>query len=190
MISHKHQFIFVHINNTGGTSIETLFYPDASVIDVPEKHEFISYYKLIYPFIFDKYFKFSIVRNPWDRMVSQYLYRKKHNKDKILQDNRSFSDWARDPGGHLNPQLEWVTASDYNGNKCVMVDFIGRFETLSNDWKFVCKQLNLDQQLPHVNNNSEGKHYSQYYDAELVQLVKERFQDDIEYFNYSFDSII
>ena len=93
MISHGHRCIFVHIPKTGGTSIEDVIWPDTRM----EEHlwmGFVSKYRNKYQTgglqhllarqirqevgadIFDDYFKFAVVRNPWDRAVSQYSYTK------------------------------------------------------------------------------------------------------------------
>jgi|SRR5215468_8444806 len=72
MISDRHRFIFVHINKTGGTSIEKVFEPDADQTNVAFKHARAAFYRREFPEQFRDYFKFAFVRNPWDWLVSRY----------------------------------------------------------------------------------------------------------------------
>ena len=88
MISHKHKCIFIHIPKCGGTSIEdALFKPrnERTIKDLwsgPNKYQTGGLQHLMASHIieevggdlFDEYFKFSFVRNPWEKMVSQFTF--------------------------------------------------------------------------------------------------------------------
>jgi hypothetical protein len=83
----------------------------------------------------------------------------------------------------------------------MLVDYVGRFENLQNDFNNICKALGLNEiNLPHVNrarkeisilsflkqNKREKKHYSEYYDSETKEIVENAYKNDIQIFNYSF----
>jgi hypothetical protein len=202
MISHKHKFIFVHIPKTGGTSIERIFIPTAGKKDVPRKHDTLKMYENDFLF-FEKYFKFSFVRNPWDLTISMYNYlwyssedwprtwRKRNAETSEL----SFSDWVkhiifRSPsirsidvgnrGGSDGNQIDWISCEKN------LINFIGRFENLQEDFNIVCDKIGIPQQeLPHKN-KTKHKHYTEYYDNETRQIVAEKYAKDIEYFGYEF----
>ena len=89
MISHKHKFIFVHIPKTGGTSIESLFIRNAHIKDVPGKHHMV---RNLDGELLKKYFAFTFVRNPWDRMVSYYKFRIKRSLS-MFNHGESFQEW-------------------------------------------------------------------------------------------------
>ena len=75
MISHKYKCIFIHIQRTAGTSIENwIVGKDWWRIDKETKHLLASQAKVKYRKYWDKYFKFSFVRNPWDRVVSCLIF--------------------------------------------------------------------------------------------------------------------
>lgn len=134
---------------------------------------------------FDKYFKFTVVRNPWDRMVSMYHYRL--SRKQIPQDT-SFNFFVENfrtvfKHGRLNSsQAKYI----YNENEELLVDYVGRFECLQQTWKEICKKIDLENiALPHLKGSSH-KHYRNYYDNKTKQLVARYFDDDIELFRYSF----
>lgn len=195
MISHTKKFIFVHINKTGGTSVGKNINKYCSFS--PHKHEmmfrkmpnnFVNksnsnlYNRCRFPI--EYYFKFTFVRNPWDRIVSNYSYA----KEKWNPSCTDFKDYLTNylpkykrKMIHLN-QYDWI--SDFKNN--IRVDFIGRFEKLQEDFDKVCEIIKIpQQQLPYIN-KSNRKHYTEYYDEETKQIVAKKYAKDIEYFGYTF----
>jgi len=182
MISHTRKYIFVHINKTGGTSVE-------AKLRKISKHHGNKHYNIIkYRNLannehgFENYFKFTIVRNPWDRLVSNYFFRKRRGKSTSI----SFKDWVVknkfDGCNAKHTQLSWI--SDETGE--LIIDFIGRFENLQEDFNIICERIGVPhQQLAHKN-KSKHKHYTEYYDEETKQIVAEKYAKDIEYFGYKF----
>lgn len=79
-------------------------------------------------------------------------------------------------------QKEFLT--DRDGK--LMVDFVGRFENLQEDFRHVCKTIGIECSLPHVN-RSQHVDYRTYYNDKTIQLVYEHFKEDIEMFGYAFE---
>jgi len=191
MVSDKHKCIFIHIIKTGGTSIEQ--YIGGNI--PPGKHKFAKRYKeYLGDKKWDKYFKFTFVRNPWDKMISQYFYIQRCKEENYNLTFREFilsfescpeSEYIESNGIAVkyNPiQLPWIL--DDNGN--CLVDYIGRFENLQEDFNVVCNKIGIpQQQLPHVN-KTKHKHYTEYYDDETREIVAVKFAKDIELFGYKF----
>ena len=67
-----------------------------------------------------------------------------------------------------------------------IVKFIGRFESLERDFKAVCRQIGVVAELPKLNVSRQTPSYREYYDEILVELVRERYQPDIDLFDYQF----
>ena len=179
MISHKHKFIYARAAKTASSTITG--YLEEHVDDMSKAkgwtdnvhHIPLWYYKENIPIEeFESYFKFTFVRNPWDRLVSAYQYSKRFGN------TTDFKEWVVniDPNHKYGPQYDFVKGSD----------FIGKFENLQEDFNIVCDKIGIpQQQLPHKN-ATKHKHYTEYYDDETRQIVAEKYAKDIEYFNYEF----
>jgi len=134
-----------------------------------------------FPNKFKDYFKFTFIRNPWDKAVSEWRY-----FSKIIPDyNIEFKD-------SINSKKYWGgpypwTEHDWKQFRFALeCDFIGRFENLQNDFNTVCDKIGIPrQQLPH-SNKTNHKHYTEYYDEETKQIVAEKYSKDIELFEYKF----
>jgi len=195
MISHKHKFIFVHIPKTGGTSIESFFIKNAAIKNVPVgpgKHHMV---RNIDGGLLKKYFTFTFVRNPWDRMVSYYKFRLKRSYS-MFDHGGSFREWimflcsddVQKIKGHRPHVLAIKSQYQFLVSKSneISLDFIGKFENLQQDFDIICDKIGIPQQkLPHKN-KSKHKHYTEYYDDETKQIVAEKYAKDIEYFDYKF----
>ena len=190
MINHEKKIIFVHIPKTGGTSIESLFC--SSNLYGKEKHLMSHEYD---PKHLKSYFKFSFVRNPWDRSLSYYFFRLQKSYE-MFGHGDSFLNWmkflhnCRD-NEHKNNFFQFYLSiqNQYEfifRNDCLMIDYVGKFENLQQDFNTVCDKIEIPrQQLPHKNKTSH-KHYTEYYDDETREIVAQKYAKDIEYFGYKF----
>ncbi len=151
---------------------------------------------------FNSYFKFAFVRNPWSRIVSEYRYRNYHKKmsfkDFILHGLPTESNYS-DDYRHITPQYDFL--HDETGK--LLVDFVGRFERLQEDFDLISSQLGIiHSQLPHINaskqkssligklmflkERSKNYHYTDYYNEETERLVRNMYKKDIQAFQYNF----
>jgi hypothetical protein len=214
MISHKHQCIFIEVPKTGSSSIRSIIgkpsRPHLNICQVrgemrrhwtkstgllnhlgdcayqclPRKKR-----KQWGEQMFNDYFKFGFVRNPWDRVVSLYhrseglQLKGKMSFDEFVEWIKYSSSTCNHPVPHTN-QLDWLV--DPHGN--ILVDFIGRFVSLADDWKQVAKKLKVTTELPHKNKNPNKNHYSEYYNTKTRDIIARKFCIDIEHFEYTFDS--
>jgi hypothetical protein len=73
-----------------------------------------------------------------------------------------------------------------NNDKDIYIDFLGRVENIEEDWRIICESSNKEYKpLAHIN-KSEHEDYRDYYDEESAEIIYERFERDIGFFDYRF----
>ena len=187
MILHDYKAIHVHIPKCAGMSIEEAF-GMAIIKDKRGSRGSRHFHKsfVINKFgskIWNSYFKFAFVRNPWERFVSLYFFRKKHQRSHIR--GRSFKACMMNFFKEYTPRDSSLHFWIMEGDKQV-VDFVGRFENLHEDFAKVCSIIGANVTLNHINKTNHT-HYSHYYDDECLQFVTENCKRDIELFGYTFE---
>ena len=190
----RHRALFIHVPKSAGRSIVRGLFDVRSVEHAPA-----DWYQLLDPEKFDAYFKFTFVRNPWDRAVSAFTYLQQGGSAASEEDQAwstfvsgfdSFDDFAREwlsPDNArryalFTPQVEFL--KDRFGR--VDMDFIGRFENLAEDFATVAARLEVNASLPHINASRE-QGYQAYYSEASRMRVAAAYAEDIEQFGYTFD---
>jgi Sulfotransferase family len=202
MISLQKRFLFVHIPKTAGNSIQSVLrdYSEDQLVALrkeqdgierfglrnakykTKKHSKLSeYYDALGDEQFRNLYKFTCVRNPWDRMVSYYF-----------TPTQNTETWNRKKFRETISKA--VSVADYlrlhNGEEdsFANVDYIMKFENLVDDFRAVCEAINISPPTLPQYNRSSREHYSKYYDDELRDLVGARFAPEIERFGYTFET--
>jgi hypothetical protein len=142
--------------------------------------------------LFQSYFKFAFVRNPWNWQVSMYHFILKetahihHQKIK----NLSFSEYIHwmiaEPKPFARGATRFQKEMLCNEHGEMQVDFVGRYENLADDFAYICQRLNLQTSMPYLN-KSQHRSYQSYYDNETRDLIAEHCKDDIRLFGYDFE---
>jgi hypothetical protein len=141
--------------------------------------------------VFQTYFKFSGVRNPWARAVSLYYRREgvqvsdRLTFEEFCRDHLFASDTCRHPTLHKN-QLDWLC--DESGT-CLM-DYVYKIEELNKALHEIAERtegrLQLISKRENVNPNSRSSNYRDLYSEETKRIIARRFEKDIDYFKYTF----
>lgn len=135
----------------------------------------------------DSFYKFSVVRNPWDRVFSWYRNVVRdpiHRQNFGITENCTFEEFTE---SHLDcwaldPQLDWLR--DSNGR--ISMDYIGLFENLSETYAQIKNTLGLPQaELPQML-NSKSVDYREHYSVTLRRRVAGKYAEEIEMFSYEF----
>ena len=186
MINHEHKFIFIHIPKCAGMSIGRTLYE--LIGKDPKTYEgFLIHHDEFDEKIWKEYFVFTFTRNSHDRLYSQYRYRDflfKHDFEYAVENMKElfekhfdckpselycdddiektadyYGEWI-----HLLPQKNFLMG-DYSNriDKRPYIDFYGKYETLQQDFDYVCEKIGFPKtKLPHTNKS-----------ANLKQKVKE-----------------
>jgi hypothetical protein len=215
MISHKHKCIYIHISKCAGTTIENSFGLLGKPINKPDYDHLYGWCPinslflhhatpeqllnkgLISREVWDKYFKFIIVRNPWDRAYSDYVWMIKHlkaydnffnfiNAKGVFKETLTVRNkYYR--GDHLNKQKDYFFI---NGEE-INYDQVLKFENLKGELSLLKEKLNLDVDFFEASKNISNKKYEKYdhfFNTERRCLVQNTYSEDIEYLNYSYGS--
>ena len=198
MIDHRRKLIFIHIPKTAGVSMYQMMRYAG-----PQNHKTRLDYE-------EDYFSFGVVRNPWDRLVSAYTYVKSGGRgsrgDLFAQDVlSSVSDFDEfvfclddiqlrlqqfeNPNNgafiqgypHFLPQTCWTHAGSTQ-----VLDYLVRFERIEADIDKIRPLLGRRIRRLRVLNRSDREDFRRYYSSEAADEVARRYQNDVEYFGYSF----
>lgn len=195
IISYKHQFIFVKSRKTAGSSIEhylsSYLGPDDVLIgsdldNTPSlnpvcksRHKDWQWIKQRYPDEFENFFVFSVVRNPWDVMVSAFFYLK--DCERITKYD-SFDTWISN--GNIHTLDNWSIFADQHGP---VVDQVFCYENLVED--ISNSVLPYNGELDIVKKKSgyrPSQDYKSFYNKSSMQRVADTCEKTIKYFDYSF----
>ena len=204
IVSRSHNFIFVHIFKTAGTSIKRVLRrydmpawqePVNSVLkrigiaqygprDFPDHLTATALVQQTSLEEFQSYFSFAFVRNPWDWELSHYKYilrSKRHMYHERVSSLKDFSEYVRwRCDGRARKQSGFT---DHQGEQ--IVSFVGRYERLVDDFDFVCQQIGIERRLPKLNSTSKTV-YQHHYNDHTRELIEQTYRSDIERFGYSF----
>ena len=137
----------------------------------------------------------AVVRNPYDRLVSMYFFARKHGLGKIYDiDTSEFLNFARgfyklskdSNFFHAMSQVEFIEHAEKDNFTVI------KFEDLKEGLiKFINKNglnvtFNADK-LESLNGTSH-RHYSEYYNAETIEIIKNMWGCDLERFSYSLEN--
>jgi len=215
LLSLRYKFLFIHIAKTGGTSIRAAlrhykwkdpyriplfvcsrissFSHHRLACKIPRHAKAIAAYEMLPREFFNELFKFAFVRNPWDLQVSSYHHVQRERPHLLngIEDFQSFLKWKLDPGRpyHYIIDTSIELQSDYlvdlKGN--IIVDFIGRYERLEDDFHEACARIGIKPpKLPRKRQAMDRTAYQKYYTDETAELIARHFRQDIEMFGYTF----
>jgi hypothetical protein len=205
MLSTTHNFLFVHVPKTGGNAIQDALrqYSEDAIVCLESHHDGVDRFEVRSPKyktvkhstladyqceyggqLMTKLFKFSAVRNTWDRCMSHYF---SPHRGPVTWKK---TDFIRFIELEVNP-IRYYLAKDAGTaslrDAVAAIDFLIRYESLQEDFDNVCKQLALPDLHLHFRNVSLEADHRRHYDRDLRSLVAEKFSEEIGYFGYRFE---
>lgn len=156
----------------------------------------------------NEYYKFAFFRNPWELALSKFFF---HNGIHVVNSHRiprnerkhgifscEFNEWAQEPG-FLDMHYESKTKTMWDmvaKGDTLLVDEIYDFKYLNDSWELISNKINIphekliNNKVPSANfvcGKPQQHHYSKYYNDKTIEVVREHFSREIEYFNYEFE---
>ena len=205
-----HQYNFVHIPRTGGSSLRKFLklFPNSHL---PNSHTTAWDMRIEDPKYWDSSISFCFVRNPWDHAVSWYVYHRglcRNLNYNPYEDD--FKSWVKKGLPHHWDEVlpEWKPPLDndplnlenyyMDKNQNVIVTYIAKFESLDAEIQNISNLIDCDP--PNINTyphflgylkDDEIKYiknsYQTYYDSESRDIIGDKYKHFISEHNYSFD---
>jgi hypothetical protein len=211
----KYKLIFTVIPKNANTSVKYIlvkdFFPfflnNININDPDKIHSnTIKLFNFVnHEFMYNNndYLRISIVRNPFDRLVSgwrnkiknlnlinfkrprRHGFTKACNFKEFIHQIYNTSEEKIDR--HFVPQYRFITYNDI-----IFSDRILKFENLTEDWDnliqeiYIRNKIKLSRLTINLNNTKNNKSYREYYDKDLIKLVEKKFERDLNIFNYEF----
>lgn len=134
--------------------------------------------------VWNSYYKFCFDRNPWDKTVSSYFW----DKHDLNLGDMAFNDYLETETGK---NLRWYNYPLYTYQNKIIVDFIGKYENLKDDFTKICKKIGIEfnGELPRAKTNFRPKqhHYSYYFNDKNRELIRDHFKKEIDLNGYIFE---
>lgn len=210
ILSYEHEYIFFKARKVAGTSVQVALSKSCGEDDLITKimpSEYEGYqsmndehihthmtpeeFKKIYPTEYEDFDKITIIRNPWDYVVSVYWWdrgrapkRSKSNYPQ-MQFPDSFEEYVMRE--RFEPKNDIFYFGEY-GEK--IMDRYIRFENLQSDYDDLCNFLGIKTEvLPRlkIEYRKDKRHYSQYYNEGTREFIACIFKKQIKEFGYEFE---
>ncbi|MCC4117434.1 sulfotransferase family protein [Aromatoleum toluclasticum] len=185
----RHSCIFIHVPKCAGSSIKTALFPQRTQGHMP-----LWFYERSFPEFFERAYKFCFVRNPLDRAYSAYRYLCSSNRGPrdlaahhLVTGYDSFDrfvqHWLCEENAHRQIHFapQWEFLCDSLGQ--IRMDYIGRQETIVEDFRHVCASLGVDAALEAVN-VSETKPQAMTFETRTIDRIRRVYERDYELFGY------
>lgn len=207
MLSEKYNTLFIHIPKCGGTSVESAIWEEHEKTEENLWMGFLDPYhnkfqtgglqhlkalqirQQIGRKKFATLFKFSIIRNPFARAVSQYLYMASRAdlRDYIGMDTGdSFLTYLYkiQKRSHVQWQQQVSFLYDYKGN--LLVDLVISLEQINGLPDLLRKNTSINiQSIPRANTHTNKYDYKDYLCNESATIISDLYLEDFEAFDYS-----
>ena len=183
-ISHSFRFVWFRVAKVGTRTIIDHLKSSGITLDV-EHAMGIQYPRAM----FDNYFKFAFVRDPFDRLVSCW-------RNKVLDENHfGLSESQRDDFQDFGQFLNWVELQDLDRGDHHLrkqqrlvdlnhVDFIGRMESFEHDFIRVCETLGISWRVVPKRNVSITVNDNAALRQENIDRVVRLYEIDFQLFGY------
>jgi len=186
-IDKQKKYIYVGHFKAGFTSARNFVLKDRSIRPSSENYNNIKLTEKE----FNKIFKFTIIRNPFDRVLSAFYFLQKGNQGYKIKPDIDFNEWIKNvfkvKGVSFNNHFKHMHPKLLYEDK-IWVDYIARIENIENDWKVISEKCDLPNTFPrkNISKKKDGKNRYDYYNDESIEIVSKIYKKDLELLNYEY----
>jgi hypothetical protein len=202
IVSYKHQFVFVKTRKTAGSTLEKLMFPHLGPKDVctgsprddtprintssTDGHASWAQIQASYPSQFRDWFKFTIERNPWDKVVSSYYWHKEIKPARFA--NMDFETYVMTC--ELLP-IDWLNYTDRQGVRRVTAVY--KYEEMEEMYADLNERFRLTIPLTEVKKTKlkgdirKERDYRKLHTNATIERVEKLFENEIKAFGYTYE---
>ncbi|MEO7634162.1 MAG: sulfotransferase family 2 domain-containing protein [Sphingomicrobium sp.] len=137
------------------------------------------------PAMFDSFFKFAFVRNPFDRFVSYCAFVTRDTGEFAGDPKAVMRDiLANPPSDHVLFHAQHSFVTDTSSK--LLADHVGRVETMQESYDEICAKIGIATAPLDKVNTSSRRDYREYYDQPLIDGVAKLYARDLELFGYEY----
>ncbi len=188
----RHKCVFIHVPKCAGSSVCSALLDGRWPGHLP-----YYWYEQQFPRHCEDSFKFAFVRDPLERAYSAYAYLRNNtmgNRDLQAQALVAhYRDFDHFVAGWLHPdnlrrQLHFAPQTDFLVDHMgqMAMDFLGRQESLQQDFQQLCERLGVDTALPHLNVSLERRSepVRDFCSLRTRRLIRRAYERDYEVLGY------
>lgn len=194
-VFHKWKIIFIQIPKNASTSIFERLSNNTDLINQGNHTTFFDDMQNQDSELFESYFSFAVVRNPYDRFISAYEFASmdesfdKLNFNEFVKkcENNGYNFYLNEPI-YFTPQFKFITIKNI-----ILVDEYIKFENLNEEWPKLVKKINTLHNFTPIKSNLNvinatpykmNKNWEDYYTEETKEIIYNLYKKDFELFNY------
>ena len=181
ILDRRERFVFFPISKVAQRSIARHLLADRAIVRKDDPAAWEARFDRL---DFDRAFKFTIVRNPFDRVVSAFSYLRwkcrGYEFNEFVVEVLGRQGTAFDP--HFDPQSDGLF---HDGG--LLVDHVGRFESIQDSWRAIAGWIEAPTPLPHRGSSKRATSYTGYFSDDARRVVERLYRDDLANFGYAFE---
>jgi hypothetical protein len=151
----------------------------------------------------ETYFKFTFVRNPYDKAISSYEFIKQKQFDdrvnkEVLNEDCTFTNFYKNQfkyndNGFMHYHAYETQYTNFKNNTSdIQIDYIAKYEKINEEIIHILKQIGIEDYTKHLHlidencriNASQKKNLTEYFTDDALKIINILFHDDFEKFGY------